>query len=387
MSQVPVIRLAHLSEAQKRALALADNKIALNAGWNPELLAQELQFLSEIDLDLDVTITGFAPAEIDLIIGDAAMEDPKADLLPPLADRDACLVRPGDLWLLGKHRLLCGDATDPAAYRQLMAGKKARLVFSDPPYNVPIDGHVCGSGSIRHREFAMASGEMTPAAFTAFLEASFANLARHSVDGAVHFICMDWRHLREALAAGDAVYAQLLNLCVWAKSNGGMGSFYRSRHELVLVFKHGTAPHMNTIELGRHGRYRTNVWDYPGINSLGAERSELLRLHPTVKPVALVADAILDASTRGDIVLDAFAGSGTILIAAERTGRIAHALEIDPVYVETAIRRWEAYTGEAARHAPTGLTWEEIAAYNPAEAHPSALDIFYATATEPADAR
>ena len=362
LETVPAIRLSHLSETQKRALAIADNKLAENAEWDQELLARELECLSEIEVDFDVEITGFEAAEIDLLIEglEHAESDPKADAIPESPGTEDVTVAPGDLWLLGRHRLLCGDARDPRAFECLMAGKSAQMVFVDPPYNVPIDGHVCGLGRIRHREFAMASGEMTEGQFTEFLRQTLSNLAAHSTDGSIHFICIDWRHLYELLTAGQAVYFGLKNLCVWAKTNGGMGSLYRSQHELVFVFKAGSAPHINNVELGRHGRYRTNIWSYPGINSFGKDRDTDLALHPTVKPVALVADAILDCSRRGGVILDAFAGSGTTLIAAEKTGRRAYALEIDPVYVETAIRRWEDFTHDHAVHAETGLTLEEV---------------------------
>ncbi|NIV77149.1 MAG: DNA methylase N-4, partial [Gammaproteobacteria bacterium] len=214
----------------------------------------------------------------------------------------------------------------------------------------------------RHREFAMAAGEMTEGQFTEFLRRTLGHLAAHSADGAIHFVCMDWRHVYELLSAGRAVYSELKNLCVWAKTNAGMGSLYRSRHEMILVFKKGKAPHINNVELGRHGRHRSNVWDYPGVNTLKSDRLAELEMHPTVKPVALVADAILDCSRRGGLVLDAFAGSGTTIIAAERTGRRACALEIDPAYVETAILRWQDYAGDHAVHAETGLTFEETRA-------------------------
>jgi DNA modification methylase len=238
------------------------------------------------------------------------------------------------------------------------------MVFTDPPYNVPIEGHASGLGSIHHRTFAMASGEMNPPEFTEFLVGSCSLLARHSVDGGIHFICMDWRHIGELLAAGSEVYSELKNACVWVKHNAGMGSFYRSQHELVFVFKHGRGPHRNNVQLGRYGRHRSNVWSYRGANCLGrgTEEGNLLELHPTVKPVAMVADAILDCSARGDVVLDAFLGSGTTIIAAERTGRRSYGLEIDPLYVDTIIRRWQAFTGENAAHAVTGRTFVDLEA-------------------------
>ena len=228
--------------------------------------------------------------------------------------------------------MICGNALEAATYARLLGDERAQLVFTDPPYNVPIDGHVCGKGSVRHREFAMASGEMSPEAFTAFLETAFRHLAAHSADGAIHFVCMDWRHMAEILAAGKAAYSELKNLIVWVKDNGGMGTFYRSRHELIFAFKSGTAPHINSFELGQHGRYRTNVWEYRGVNTLKPDRMDELALHPTVKPVEMIADAIKDCSKRGGIVLDPFGGSGSTLIAAAKTGRRARLAELDPIY-------------------------------------------------------
>lgn len=362
MADSPNIRLRHLTDSQKRALALADNKIAESAGWNLELLAAELHHLCEVEVDFDVTVTGFAPAEIDLLIEsmEPADTDTKADVIPDAPSSNEINVRRGDLWLLGSHRLLCGDATNPDDVGTLMVGDRAQMVFIDPPYNVRIDGHVCGSGRIRHPEFVMASGEMSAAEFTAFLMLALANLAASSIDGAIHFVCMDWRHIYELLTAGRDVYSELKNLCVWTKTNAGMGSFYRSQHEMVLVFKNGTARHVNNVELGRFGRNRTNVWLYEGVNTFSPNRRDDLKLHPTVKPVALVADAIRDCSTRRGIVLDTFAGSGTTIIAAEKTGRRAYAMELDPRYVETTIRRWQDYAGGEAVHADTGHTFNAL---------------------------
>jgi len=362
LAQVPTLLIDHLSEAQKRAYILADNKLAENAGWDPEILALELQSLCDLDLDFDLEVTGFETAEIDLVIEslEGGEDDPAADALPE-RDPDAPPVsRPGDLWRLGEHRLLCGDATRPDALGRLLDVEVADMVFIDPPYNVAIEGNVSGLGSVRHRDFAMASGEMSEAEFTAFLTAALANLADHSADGSIHFVCMDWRHMAELLAAGRVAYGELKNLCIWNKTNGGMGTFYRSKHELVFVYKNGTAPHINTFELGQYGRSRTNVWDYAGVNSLRAERLEELHMHPTVKPVALIADAIKDCSRRGGLILDSFAGSGSTIIAAEKTGRRAYALELDPGYVDTAVRRWQSYTGETAIHDETGETFDQV---------------------------
>jgi len=358
---VPTCQLSHLSEADKRAYILADNKLAEKAGWDRELLAIELQGLIEIDVDIE--LTGFEMAEIDLILEEAREASATAsgpeDEVPECSSGPA-VTQTGDLWLLGPHRLLCGDARDNAAYDRLLEVAKAEFVFTDPPYNVVIGGNVCGLGRVRHREFAMGCGEMSEAEFTAFLEAVFGLLAENTLAGSIHQICMDWRHMWEMLEAGRRVYSELKNLCIWNKTNAGMGSFYRSKHELVFVWKSGTSVHINNFELGQHGRHRTNVWDYAGVNTMRAGRLEELAMHPTVKPVALVADAIKDCSRRGGLVLDPFCGSGTILIAAEKTGRKARALEIDPSYVDVAVRRWQAYAGKSAVLAGSGDTFETI---------------------------
>ena len=360
---VPTLRLAHLSAAERRAYVLADNKLALNAGWDQEILAIDLQAL--IDVEFDVTLTGFSLAEVDLTLDAARDGDPDApagpeDELPPFTETP--VTRTGDVWRLGRHKLICGDARNADDYNRLLGEERAGLIFTDPPYNVPIDGHVCGSGRIRHREFAMGAGEMSKAAFTAFLTETLGQAARVSRDGAIAFVCMDWRHMGELLAAGKAVFSELKNLCVWNKTNGGMGSFYRSKHEMVFVFKVGAAAHVNTFGLGETGRYRTNVWDYPGISSMGAGRMEELAMHPTVKPTALVADAIRDCSKRGDIVLDAFGGSGTTLIAAQTCGRAARLIEYDPLYCDVIVRRFERLTGKTATLEASGETFEDVAA-------------------------
>lgn len=356
MDRVPCVRLEHMSADQKRAYVLADNKLALNAGWDEELLADELKALMNVDLDFDVEITGFSIAEIDSLVEGLIPEepgDPDDDRLPSQDVSPRC--QPGDIWQLGNHRLICGSAVEPDVVAALMNGEVAEMVFTDPPYNVPIDGHVGGSGATKHREFAMASGEMSTSEFVAFLRASFQNLAAHSCDGSIHFICMDWRHVSEMLAAGEGVYAELKNLIIWAKDNGGMGTFYRSRHELVFAFKNGTAPHINTFELGQHGRYRTNVWQYRGVNTLRAGRMDELALHPTVKPVQMIADAIKDVSRRGAIVLDLFGGSGSTLIAAHKTGRRGFLCELDPIYCDRILQRWEAFAKDEAERVACGI--------------------------------
>ena len=365
LDSVPVIRLEHLTDAQRRAFLIADNRLTENASWNDRLLGEQLKILSEAEIDFSLEITGFEMAEIDIFI-DGLNEKPdsepdSADLLPE-ESKDTPISKTGDIWVLGKHRVCCGSALSATDFATLMNGRKAASMIADAPYNVPITGHVTGLGKTRHREFAMASGEMDSTQFTAFLNGALRNAASHSLSGSLHFVFTDWRHVGELLAAGTDIYGELKNLCVWAKDNAGMGSLYRSQHELVFVFKKGNGAHRNNIQLGAMGRYRTNVWHYPGISSFGRSTSEgdLFKLHPTVKPVALVADAILDCTARGEIVLDPFLGSGTTVIAAERTGRICFGMEIDPIYVDTIIRRWQAFSGKSAVHEASGKSFREL---------------------------
>jgi DNA modification methylase len=291
----------------------------------------------------------------------AEPDDDPADVVPE-APAGSALTRIGDVWVLDGHRVLCGNALDAAAFAALMGEEDAAMVFTDPPYNVKIDGYTGGLGAVHHRPFPMASGEMDSTQFTAFLGRAFRNLASSSSEGSLHYVCMDWRHVEHLLAAGRGVYEEVKNLCVWVKDNAGMGSLYRSQHELVFVFKHGRR-HRNNVQLGRFGRNRSNVWRYPGVNSFARSGAEgnLLALHPTVKPVAMVSDAILDCSARGDIVPDAFLGSGTTVIAAERTGRRCYGLELDPPYIDTIVRRWQTLTGGSARHAASGRTFDDLA--------------------------
>jgi DNA modification methylase len=359
---VPTMALSHLSERERRAYVLADNKLALNAGWDKEILAIELQSL--VDVEFDVELTGFSLTEVDLLLDETREADPVGadtadDMIPEAAGLP--VSRLGDLWLLGRHRLLCGDTRNAADMDRLMGNSRADLVFTDPPYNVAIDGNVCGLGSVKHREFAFASGEMSQTQFTRFLSDTLGNIGRVMRDGAIAFVCIDWRHMAELIAAGEAAFTELKNLVVWNKTNGGMGAFYRSKHELIFVFKQGTASHTNTFGLGETGRYRTNVWDYAGISSISAGRAEELAMHPTVKPVALIADAIRDCSRRGEIVLDGFGGSGSTLIAAEKTGRSARLIEYDPGYCDTIIRRWQKFTGKRASLEQSGAWFEDLA--------------------------
>jgi DNA modification methylase len=368
-TQVPTICLDYLSEAQAKVFAIADNRLSENSEWNDRLLGEQLKKLSELELDFSLEVSGFHMAEIDLRIEGLTAEpgDADPDALPEAMSRPL-VSRPGDLFLLERHRVSCANALEEGSYAALMQAEKAAMGFIDTHYNVPVEGNVSGLGAIRHHDFAMACGEMNEAQFTAFLAQAFLLLARYSLDGALNFICMDWRHMSEVLAAGGQVYTELKNLCVWIKNHTGMGAFYRSCHELIFVFKHGRAPQRNNVHLGKYGRDRTNVWNYPGPRT-PSEEGNLRALHPTVKPVRLVADAILDCTARGKIVLDSFLGSGTTVIAAERTGRRCYGLEIDPRYVDTIVRRWQAYTGEHARHASSGRTFNELEAERAEDTH------------------
>lgn len=349
LTVVPTICIPHLSDAQARAYMLADNKLTDRSSWDDNKLAIELKALLDIDLDL-TEATGFEMAEIDLRIQSLELDDiDRADEFKTSASPPVTAI--GDIWTLGRHRIYCGSALNAVSYESILDQLKCSAVFTDPPYNVRINGHVRGNGAVSHREFPMASGEMTESEFQTFLSESLALAAANIFEGSLIYACMDWRGLEPMMAAARANALEQLNLCVWVKTNGGMGSFYRSRHELVLVFRHGKAPHTNNVQLGRFGRNRTNVWNYAGANGFArGKKSEAFDSHPTVKPIRLVADALLDCTKRGDAVLDPFLGSGTTLLAAERTERKCFGIELDPVHVETAIRRWEAMTGEIAKN-------------------------------------
>ena len=343
LAEVPCVRINHLTSAQKRAYILADNRLAELSGWDEKLLKIELEEINRLDCDLDLTLTGFDTPEIDnLLQPDAKPIPEKADFLaadiPPR-------THPGDLWQLGPHKLFCGDATKPQSYAMLLGNEKAHLIVTDAPYNLS-RAQIRKTGP--KADFAMAAGEMSQSEFTQFLSGVFTLLVQYSVPGSLHYAFMDWRHVGEILRAGR-VYSELKNICVWNKLSGGMGSLYRSQHELVFVFKNGTVSHTNNVELGSHGRYRTNVWDYPGIYINGKANRANIHLHPTVKPVGLLADILLDASRRKDIVLDPFGGSGSTLLAAERTGRQARLMEIDPHYCDVILYRYEQLEGRAIK--------------------------------------
>lgn len=356
LENVPTIKLDHLSSGQKKAYRIADNKLTENGQWDIDMLKLEFNDIENLNLDFELDITGFENIEIDNLINPTE-SDAKLNNIPEVK---TIISKPGDIWQLGKHRIICTDALKQESFTALMGEEKADMVFTDPPYNVKIEGHVCGKGVNKHKEFAMASGELTENEFTRFLSQIFGLLKAFSKDGSLHFICMDWRHVGEMSTAGK-IYDEFKNICVWNKNNAGMGSLYRSKHELIFLFKNGTTPHTNNVELGVHGRYRSNVWDYAGVNSFGKNR-DLLKLHPTVKPVEMIWDAILDVSNRGAIVLDSFLGSGSALIACEKTKRICRGIELEPQYIDTAILRWQEITGEDAILIESGRTYNDLLA-------------------------
>jgi DNA modification methylase len=361
LAEVPVVRLSHLTEAERRAYLIADNRLALDAGWDRALLALELQELQALNFELPAL--GFSLPEIDQLFEDQAASqttgtDPLDDEIPQTSAN--LVTRQGDIWVLGNHRLINGDARAIADYQALLGKEEVGVIFSDPPYNVPIAGNVSGLGRVKHEDFAMAVGEMTRQEFTSFLIESFRHAAAGCRDGAIAFVCMDWRHTEELSAAGREVFDELKNVCVWNKKNAGMGAFYRSKHEFVFVFKKGSAQHINTFGLGETGRHRTNVWDYAGVSALSKEGQGDLAMHPTVKPVAMIVDALKDCSQRGDIVLDNFGGSGSTLIAAEKCGRRARLIEYEPRHCDTTVRRWQKYTGKNAVLEGDGTTFDAL---------------------------
>jgi DNA modification methylase len=363
-SEIPTILLDHLTEPQARAFMIADNRLSEIAVWDDRLLAEQLKQLSVLELDFSLEATGFEMGEIDLRIESLNQySGPKDDSADRLAERGnlPAITRPGDLWLLGQHRVYCGSALDPNSYAALMDGRKAAAIISDVPYNLRISGNV-SLAALKCREFPMASGEMSEAEFREFLTNCCSLFAQHSLPGALHYLFIDWRHLAEMLSVGFRIYSAFENLCVWAKDAAGMGSFYRSQHELICVFRYGRERHRNNIQLGQFGRNRSNLWSYPRARSFArkSEEANLTALHPTVKPVALIADAIMDCSSRRDIVLDGFLGSGTTVIAAERTYRRCYGIELDPLYVDVILRRWQDFTRSAGLHAHTGKSFDEI---------------------------
>lgn len=358
MAEVPCIRVNHLSDAEKRVFAIAENQLGQLAGWDQETLRIELTELSGLDLSFSLELTGFSSAKIDAIVFGGEGSNAREDAIPSLPDQVVSQV--GDLWHLGDCRLLCGDATLPESFSTLLEGEEVRAVFTDPPYNVAVAGHVTSGG--KHGEFVMASGEMSDDEFTAFSTNVMQRAGENLIDGGVVYYCMDWRHMEHTLSAARTAKLDLLNLIVWDKKAGGMGSFYRSRHELIFLFRKPGASHLNRVELGKHGRDRANVWTYEGVNGFGAAKAKAREMHPTVKPLGLVRDALLDCTAKGDAVLDLFSGSGTTIIAAESIGRRGFATELDPRYVDVGVVRWQEFTGREAVLAATGQTFREVRA-------------------------
>ena len=367
MRVIPAIQVDHLDEAGIQAFAIADNRISELGTWNEAALAERLKALAAVDLSFNLEATGFTMGEIDLKIAslELGMDEPgKNNPDDEMPSPGPAVCKPGDLWVLGAHRLLCATALENASFATLLNGELVDATFIDPPYGNSIESYFGSKRKRPHREFVQGSADnMSDDELQAFLATACRLIALHSREGAVTFACIDWRHAQHLLAAGNSVFDSLLNIAVWVKSNGGMGSLYRSRHELIAIFRKGKTAHRNNIQLGRYGRNRTNVWEYPGANAFirGSEEADLLAQHATPKPVALVADALLDVTARRDIVLDCFMGSGGTLLGAERTGRRARGIELDPLFIDLAIRRWQRLTGEAAMLESTGETFDQLA--------------------------
>ena len=362
LTHIPAVRKSFASAEERSAYALADNRLAELSTWDEDNLRIELEFC--LDADIEIEATGFEMSDLDfdfeIVNAEPAQEAAKAENVELPSEQQKAVTQPGDLWKIGEHRLLCGDAREALSYEALMAGECADIVFDDPPYNVPINGHVSGTG--HHREFAFASGAMSPGEFTQFLRSAFRQCTHFSRAGSIHYHCMDWRHIREILDAADGIYDEFKQLIVWKKTNGAMGTFYRSQHELVFVFKSGAAKHVNNFGLGETGRYRTNVVEYAGCNTFRKGRAADLEAHSTVKPTAMVADFLLDCSHRGDLVLDPFLGSGTTLLAAHKTGRRGRGMEIDPLYCDTALKRLQSISGIEPVLEATGETFSKVMA-------------------------
>ncbi|MBN9545432.1 MAG: ParB N-terminal domain-containing protein [Alphaproteobacteria bacterium] len=362
LTEIPVIYLTHLSEDEATAFMLADNKLAEISKWDDPLLATVIKELAGKELEFELEDTGFETAELDRLVHQ--LEEPGlADTVDEFeVSSGPAVTMHGDVWKLGKSTVVCGSALDGASYHTLGgAADFATMTFADPPWNLPVNGHISGRGKIQHREFAQGSGEMSREEFQDFMNTAFETFTFWNGDGALLYICTDWRNYEVMLIAARACRLKPVNVCVWVKNNGGMGSFYRSQHEFVLVFQKGDKPHRNNVQLGRNGRNRTNVWNYPAA-TVPVKGKRPLEYHPTPKPVLMVADAIQDCTQAGNLVMDPFLGSGTTLLAAERSGRRAYGIELDPLYVDTTIRRWEKMTGQKAKHAKTGQTFAQISA-------------------------
>jgi DNA modification methylase len=360
VDQIAVVVATGRLESEVKALRLALNRVPQDSTWNNERLRTEFSELVALSFDLE--LTGFEVVEIDSLL---EVDVPQANVLehPDIPARpENPVTTVGDVWICGDHRVTCADALDTSGLATFLDGQRADMAFCDPPYNLPVHGFVSGLGQTRHREFLQASGELNTEQFEGFLSNALQSLRQSLRAGAVAYVCIDWRHLYELLSAGRHCGLPVLNICVWAKTNAGMGSLYRSQHEMVVVFRSGEGQHENNVELGRHGRHRSNLWTYRGLNAFGTDRADLLASHPTVKPVAMIADAIRDVTRRNDTVLDLFLGSGSTLIATENTGRRCFGVELDPAYVDVAVRRWERATGRDAVNARTGAILADIKA-------------------------
>jgi DNA methylase/ParB-like nuclease domain len=365
LTEVPTIRLEHLTEAQARAFTIADNRLNENSAWDHQLLGEQLKILADSDLDFDLEVTGFEIKEVDCFIENLTSATERvakaADVIPDLHGRPL-VTRAGDCWNLGRHRVYCGDARSDSAYTTLMQGRRAEMVFAGPPCQDPINACLTRFGAVHHTEFAMVSDPRNASQFAESLRTSLTNLANNSVDGALNFICVDWRHSPELLTAAQSVYTEFKDLCVWVKDKPEQGSLYRNQHQLVFVFKTGKKPHRNGVHRRPCGQYRSNVWNYRGVKSRshGQGAEGLSNLHQTIKPVDMVADAILDCTRRGQLVLDRFLGNGTTLLAAEDTGRTCYGMELDPQHVDTTLRRWRKFTGQNILEESTGRSFDDI---------------------------
>jgi DNA modification methylase len=366
LERVPALDCRHLDPIEARTLRLAVNRLAEKGAWDLDELRIEMGALADLEVDLDAT--GFSLEEQDIILLDpldAALDAEDEDEPPELPKLP--ISRLGDLWSLGEHRVLCGNSLDLLTYETLLAGAKVQAVLTDPPYNVKIKGNVSGLGKKVHSEFVMASGELDTADWQKFLGVLMERLRDVTEPGAVIFAFMDWRSIHLLVMAGEAAGLTVINMIVWYKQSGGMGGLYRSAHELIGVFCNGSTPATNNVALGKHGRDRTNVWSVPGANRRGSSASEMLHLHATPKPVELCVDALLDVTNRGDLVLDAFLGSGTTLIAAEQCSRHCYGIELDPRFVDVTLERWMKLTGREPILAETDETFSEVAARRRAE--------------------
>lgn len=362
MKAIPALRITDLTSDELRAYRIADNRSAELAGWDDQIIAIELQHLSKIDVAFSVELTGFSHAEVDVRIDNAATSvngdgDEAADEIPEL--QELPISRPGDLFVMGPHRLLCGSALDSSCYERLLNDEKAILICQDPPWNIAVKD-ISGSGSKKHREFIMASGEMTDSEFRNFILTELQCNLAFAAPGAVFQVFIDWRGVEKVITAGVSLGLEHFGICIWNKGHGSFGSPWRSAHEMIVCFRVPGAPIKDRVKMGHYGRVRNNVWTVPGMGSFGKGRKEALEAHPTSKPIQILTEAIRDVTDRGDIVVDGFSGSGSCLIAAHKTGRVFRGLELDPLYVDTIVRRWQKYTDEEAILEGDGRTFAEL---------------------------